>query len=137
MIRTCFYSTRASRIRVRGCISIRFRQRRRCVHHPALFRFASDVANGCLLLERQVEESKQTQSHVDSDRKHYLDAAIVRIMKAKKELGYEQLKTQTIEAVQDHFVPDVSLIKQRITGLMEQEYLKRDEEDMSKYIYIA
>ena len=58
-------------------------------------------------------------------------------MKAKKELSYEQLKTQTIEAVKSHFVPEVVVIKQRISGLVEQEYLKRDEDDMNKYIYVA
>jgi len=83
------------------------------------------------------EESKRTQSHIDSDRKHYLDAAIVRIMKAKKELTYEALKAQTIEAVKSHFVPDVNVIKQRIGGLVDQEYLRRDEDDMNKYIYVA
>ncbi|KAI6020834.1 Cullin family-domain-containing protein [Pisolithus microcarpus] len=83
------------------------------------------------------EESTRTQSHIDSDRKHYLDAAIVRIMKAKKELTYEQLKTQTIEAVKNHFVPEVSVIKLRIAGLVEQEYLRRDEHDMNRYIYVA
>ncbi|KAI5992563.1 Cullin family-domain-containing protein [Pisolithus marmoratus] len=83
------------------------------------------------------EESTRTQSHIDSDRKHYLDAAIVRIMKAKKELTYEQLKTQTIESVKSHFVPEVNVIKQRIAGLVEQEYLRRDEDDMNKYIYVA
>jgi len=83
------------------------------------------------------EESRRTQSHIDSDRKHYLDAAIVRIMKAKKELNYEALKTQTIEAVKSHFVPEVNVIKQRIVGLVEQEYLRRDDDDMNKFIYVA
>ena len=85
----------------------------------------------------QPEESKRTQSHIDSDRKHYLDAAIVRIMKAQKELTYETLKTQTIDAVKNHFVPEVSVIKQRIAGLVEQEYLRRDDHDMNKFIYVA
>ncbi|CDO70959.1 hypothetical protein BN946_scf184829.g68 [Trametes cinnabarina] len=83
------------------------------------------------------EESKRTQSSIEADRKHALDAAIVRVMKAKKELSYEQLKTATIEAVKKHFVPEVGMIKQRIQGLVEQEYLRRDEDDMNKYIYVA
>jgi cullin 4 len=74
---------------------------------------------------------------VEGDRKFYLDAAIVRIMKARKELSYEQLKIALIEALKGHFVPEVSTIKQRIQVLVEQEYLKRDEEDMSKYVYVA
>ncbi|KAF9229789.1 Cullin-domain-containing protein [Gyrodon lividus] len=83
------------------------------------------------------EDSKRTQSHIDSDRKHYLDAAIVRIMKSKKELTYEALKTQTIDAVKNHFVPEVGVIKQRIAGLVEQEYLTRDDNDMNKFVYVA
>lgn len=74
---------------------------------------------------------------IEGDRKHYLDAAIVRVMKARKELSYEQLKAATIDAVKSHFVPEVSNIKQRIQGLVEQEYLRRDEDDMNMYIYIA
>ena len=58
-------------------------------------------------------------------------------MKGKKELSYEQLKTATIEAVKRHFVPDVAMIKKRIEGLVEQDYLRRDEEDLNKYFYVA
>ncbi|KIK46093.1 hypothetical protein CY34DRAFT_800793 [Suillus luteus UH-Slu-Lm8-n1] len=83
------------------------------------------------------EENQRTQSHIEGDRKHYLDAAIVRIMKAKKELSHEQLKNETIDAVKSHFVPEVSVIKHRIDGLVEQEYLRRDEEDRNLYIYVA
>ena len=85
----------------------------------------------------QPEESNRTQTSIEGDRKHYLDAAIVRIMKARKELSYEQLKAATIDAVKSHFVPEVSVIKQRIAGLVEQEYLTRDDEDMNIYTYVA
>ncbi|KAH7925704.1 Cullin-4B [Leucogyrophana mollusca] len=88
-------------------------------------------------VKETAEESRRTQSHIEGDRKHYLDAAIVRIMKAKKELAYEQLKTLTIDAVKSHFVPEVNVIKQRIAGLVEQEYLRRDEDDMNLYVYVA
>ena len=66
-----------------------------------------------------------------------LDAAIVRIMKSRKELHYEGLKTATVDAVKKHFLPDVASIKQRIDGLVEQEYLRRKEEDMNVLVYLA
>ncbi|KAH9850620.1 Cullin-domain-containing protein [Lenzites betulinus] len=88
-------------------------------------------------VKETAEETKRTQSSIETDRKHALDAAIVRVMKGKKELAYEQLKTATIEAVRKHFVPEVSMIKARIQSLVENEYLRRDEEDMNKYIYVA
>jgi len=90
-----------------------------------------------LLLRTQPEESQRTQSAVEGDRKHYLDAAIVRVMKASKQLTYEQIKFETIEAVRRHFMPDVTSIKQRIDGLVEQEYLRRDEEDRNLFFYVA
>jgi cullin-4 len=58
-------------------------------------------------------------------------------MKAKKEMSYEKLKVAVIDAVKGHFVPEVAVIKQRIQWLVEQEYLKRDDEDMNKYQYVA
>lgn len=61
----------------------------------------------------------------------------MRVMKAKKELTYEQLKTATIETVRNHFVPEVTMIKKRIEGLVEQEYLRRDEDDQSRFFYVA
>ncbi|THG96189.1 hypothetical protein EW026_g5599 [Hermanssonia centrifuga] len=83
------------------------------------------------------EESKRTQTLIEGDRRYALDAAIVRIMKGKKELQYEQLKTATIDAVKNHFVPDVTSIKQRIDSLVEQDYLRRHDDDMHLLVYVA
>ena len=58
-------------------------------------------------------------------------------MKGKKEMHYEQLKTATVDAVRRHFVPDVASIKQRIDGLVEQEYLTRRDDDMNVLVYVA
>ncbi|KAI9450503.1 Cullin-4B [Lactarius psammicola] len=88
-------------------------------------------------VKETAEESQRMQSAVEGDRKHYLDAAIVRVMKARKQLTYEQIKTETIEAVRRHFVPDVLSIKQRIDGLVEQEYLRRDDDDRNMFYYVA
>ncbi|KZP32792.1 hypothetical protein FIBSPDRAFT_882127 [Athelia psychrophila] len=83
------------------------------------------------------EESRKTHISIEGDRKHYLDAAIVRIMKARKSLAYEALKAATIEAVKVHFLPEVKVIKERIDALVEQEYLKRDEDDRNLFTYVA
>jgi len=86
---------------------------------------------------KQAEESKKTNDSIEEDRKYTLDAAIVRIMKARKEMTYEQLKTATIEAVKSHFSPQVETIKKRIDYLVEQEYLERSATDRTKYLYVA
>ncbi|KAG6844878.1 hypothetical protein H0H87_002823 [Tephrocybe sp. NHM501043] len=83
------------------------------------------------------QESKRTNDSIEGDRRHYLEAAIVRIMKARKELMYEQIKTATIEAVKNHFVPGVESIKKRVDWLVEQEYLRRDPDDKNRFYYVA
>ena len=88
-------------------------------------------------VKETAEEATRAQSMIEADRKYALDAAIVRIMKGKKKLPYEQLKTATIEAVSKHFHPEVSMIKARIDGLVEQEYLRRDDDDMGVLHYVA
>ena len=49
----------------------------------------------------------------------------------------EHLKTETIAGVKKHFIPSVTLIKDRIDALVEREFLRRSEEDMNVFIYIA
>ncbi|KIM50772.1 hypothetical protein SCLCIDRAFT_33997 [Scleroderma citrinum Foug A] len=94
------------------------------IHETDVFYFNADFTDPCAKMhtnsiqgKETPEESKRTQTRIDSARKYYLDAAI--------------LKTQTIEAVKSHFVPEVRVIEQRITGLVEQEYLRRDKDDMN------
>ncbi|KAJ3485804.1 hypothetical protein NLI96_g4680 [Meripilus lineatus] len=114
------------------------------VNDGDVFSFNSDFTDpgyrvhiNSIQVKETPEESKKTQSLIESDRKHVLDAAIVRIMKARKEMKNEDLKTATIDAVKNHFVPDVEMIKQRIGELVDQEYIKRSETDMNTFLYVA
>ncbi|KAJ6574719.1 Cullin-4B [Mycena capillaripes] len=83
------------------------------------------------------EESKQTQSAIDGERVMTLDAAIVRIMKGKKEMLHGNLVNATIDAVKNHFTPDVKIIKTRIDKLMADEYMRRDDDQPQLLIYVA
>lgn len=58
-------------------------------------------------------------------------------MKAKKEMKYEKLLTATIDAVKNHFTPEVKTIKERIDKLMEQEYVRRDDDKPQMLFYVA
>lgn len=83
-----------------------------------------------------MEETTRTLHSIDGERKHVLDAAIVRIMKSSKEMTYEKLKVATIEAVKMHFIPEVDVIKKRIDQLVADEYLERGEH-MNTFLYVA
>ena len=78
-----------------------------------------------------------TISKVDEGRKHQIEAAIVRVMKARIVLDHNSLVSEVISLLSGLFKPSIVGIKQRIDGLIEREYIKRDEKDFSKFHYIA
>ncbi|XP_057368475.1 cullin-3-A-like [Daphnia carinata] len=82
-------------------------------------------------------ERKETRSKVDEDRKHEIEAAIVRIMKARKTMQHNVLVSEVTEQLKSRFLPSPVIIKKRIEGLIEREYLARTPEDRKVYTYVA
>jgi len=82
-------------------------------------------------------ERKETRTKVDEDRKHEIEAAIVRIMKARRKLQHNVLVTECTEQLKSRFLPSPVVIKKRIEGLIEREYLARTAEDRKVYTYVA
>ncbi|KAM9960053.1 hypothetical protein ACTFIW_007286 [Dictyostelium discoideum] len=86
--------------------------------------------------ETPVEE-KETRDKVDEDRKHQIEASIVRIMKARKTLEHSNLVSEVIKQLQSRFVPNPVIVKKRIESLIEREYLERSKQDRKIYNYMA
>jgi len=74
---------------------------------------------------------------VDEDRRHEIEAAIVRIMKTRKQLNHNQLVIEVTEQLKSRFSPTPAIIKKRIEALIEREYLSRDSKDRKLYNYEA
>jgi cullin 3 len=83
------------------------------------------------------EERLRTLEKVDEARKHQVEAAIVRIMKSRKSMDHSNLVAEVIDQLKSRFIPSPAMVKKRIEGLIEREYLDRDKEDMKKYVYLA
>lgn len=66
---------------------------------------------------------------MDEDRKHEIEAAIVRIMKARKRMSHSSLVAEVTEQLKSRFLPSPTIIKKRIEGLIEREYLARTTDD--------
>lgn len=83
------------------------------------------------------KEGSSIPKAVEESRKHLLEAAIVRIMKARKSLQHNDLIAEVTRQLSTRFVPDPVVIKKRIESLIEREYLERSEEDRKCYLYLA
>lgn len=81
-------------------------------------------------------ELKETRSKVEEDRKHEIEAAIVRIMKARKQMSHQGLVNEVMEQLRTRFMPSPTIIKKRIEALIDREYLMRNE-DRKSYSYVA
>lgn len=74
---------------------------------------------------------------VEEDRRHLVEASIVRIMKSRKSLHHNDLIAEVSRQLSVRFVPSPPFIKQRIESLIEREYLERDDHDRRVYKYMA
>jgi len=83
------------------------------------------------------EEKDSTRATVDEDRKHAIEAAIVRIMKTRKTLEHQKLILEASNQLLRHFKPDPKQIKKRIEDLIAREYLERDASNNNVYKYLA
>merc|ERR1712154_337186 len=88
-------------------------------------------------MAKQIAEKPKVPHQVLESRKNRVEAAIVRIMKARKKLHHQQLIVEVVHQLQSRFNPDPQFIKQRIASLIEREYLERDSKDRRLYHYLA
>uniref|UniRef100_A0A7S4G457 Cullin family profile domain-containing protein n=1 Tax=Eutreptiella gymnastica TaxID=73025 RepID=A0A7S4G457_9EUGL len=73
----------------------------------------------------------------DENRRHVIEACIVRVMKSRKQLSHLDLQTECIRQLSNYFKPDMKIIKKRIEDLIQRGYLERDEGDRNIYRYLA
>lgn len=87
-------------------------------------------------LEQRTDEAPASEE-VQDDRKLQIQAAIVRIMKARKQLEHNALIAEVTAQLAHRFKPNIAAIKKAIDLLIEKEYLERSKEDRSLYIYLS
>ncbi|KAK3107949.1 hypothetical protein LTR53_017994 [Teratosphaeriaceae sp. CCFEE 6253] len=83
-------------------------------------------------------ERRETEKRMGDSRGFAVEAAVVRIMKQRKELPHAQLLSETLTQLSSQFRPDVNMIKKKVESLIEREYLERVEEAaVPSYRYLA
>lgn len=96
---------------------------------------ARRIRIGNILMKETKEEREKTVEAVSRDRLYYIDAVLVRIMKARKTILHQQLIPQVLEQLK--FPAQPADVKKRIEVLIEREYMERDTTDRSRYTYLA
>jgi len=84
------------------------------------------------------KEEKQPETQVAEaplERKHVIDAAIVRVMKSRKKLDHNQLLEEVFRQC-TLFKPQPAQVKVQIEHLIDREFLKRDSQSRNVYIYL-
>ncbi len=83
------------------------------------------------------QERESLNKILDTERKQRIQAAIVRIMKMRKEEEHNKLVTEIIESQNGRFIVDMGSIKVSMQDLIEKEYIERIPEKKGWYRYLA
>ncbi|KAK1146407.1 hypothetical protein N8T08_003194 [Aspergillus melleus] len=105
-------------------------------HSPYMKVRIGVVSGGANKVENQ-DQRKDTEKRMTEERNSTVEAAIVRIMKQRKQLAHTKLVGEVLSQLASRFVPDVNMIKRRIESLIDREYLDRVGEDPPTYGYLA
>jgi hypothetical protein len=82
-------------------------------------------------------ERELVQQEVEGDRKYQIRAKLVRIMKARQTLRFNDLVSELIEQSVPMFKPDLKVVKLQIEYLLEHEYLERNAQELDVLTYRA
>ncbi|CAF1291540.1 unnamed protein product [Adineta steineri] len=82
------------------------------------------------------KDAENDGQKIEEERNFLIQAAIVRTMKARKQLDYNSLIEQIIPQLTSKFQPKILMIKKCIELLIEKEYLERDAKDITLYRYL-
>ena len=74
---------------------------------------------------------------VEEDRKHLIEAALVRLMKARRQISHSELSIELTKQLGSRFVPSADMLKARVENLIDREFIARDNDDVNLYYYVA
>ena len=81
--------------------------------------------------------SRYAQRHVcHNEHASHTQAAVVRVMKSRREVPHTDLLTAVVSQLKDTFTPIQQDIKKNIENLIEKDYIERTP-DGKAYIYLA
>jgi len=87
--------------------------------------------------QQQEKEANDDHELVMKQREFEVEAATVRVMKARNRLDWNQLQIEVINILKNRFTPDSKMLKKRLESLIDRKFMERDENDPKIIIYIS
>lgn len=87
--------------------------------------------------EKKDKEGAKVQEKVEDFRRYEIEAAIIKVMKARRTIDNQTLQQETVKLLISKFNPDAAQIKVRIEQLIVRGFIERDENDKRIFKYIA
>jgi len=83
------------------------------------------------------EEVLASRNKMNEDRNPQIDAAIVRVMKSRRVMDHNNLIAEVTKQLQSRFSPNPVVLKKRIEGLIDRDFLQRQRGNIKTYEYLA
>jgi len=87
--------------------------------------------------KQQKQEADQDHEMVIKQREYEIEAAMVRVMKARNRLEWNQVQVEVINILKNRFIPDTRMLKKRLESLIDRKFMERDESDPKIIVYIS
>ncbi|XP_058789635.1 cullin-5 [Phymastichus coffea] len=87
-----------------------------------------------LSTERSKEEDNQSIVQLRILR---VQEAIIKILKMRKKIPNSQLQTELVDILKNMFLPSKKMIKEQIEWLIEHKYIRRHDNDINTFVYMA
>lgn len=88
-------------------------------------------------VKKTEQDQNEDQQMIAKQREFEADAAMVRVMKTRNVLKWNDLQIQTVEALKNRFKPETILLKKRLESLIDRKFLERDPSDRNLIRYVA
>lgn len=66
-----------------------------------------------------------------------LQEAIIKILKMRKKINNAQLQSELVDILKNMFLPSKKMIKEQIEWLIEHKYIRRHDDDINTFVYMA
>jgi len=88
-------------------------------------------------VQKAVQDTEEDRAAIMKQREFEADAAMVRVMKTRNVLKWNELVIQTVDSLKARFKPEPVLLKKRLESLIDRKFLERDPNDRNVIKYVA